>query len=103
MNVLTKVAFFNAKPGHSEALGARLRALVEPTRSELGCLRYDIHRSDEDSNLWFVYENWFAQADFDAHMRTPYVQAFMADVPELCADGITIHTGHRLTPDTDPR
>lgn len=102
MTILTKAAFFTARPGLGETLGARLLALVEPTRSELGCLRYDIHRSDEDANLWFVYENWTSQDDFDAHMRTPYVQSFMAELPDLCADGVTIHTAQRLTSNFAP-
>lgn len=103
MNILTKAAFFTARPGRGEALGARLLALVEPTRSELGCLRYDIHRSDENAGLWFVYENWATQDDFDAHMRTPYVRSFMAELPELCADGVTIHTAYRVTSNFAPR
>ena len=103
MKILTKAAFFAAKPGMGEVLGVRLLALVEPTRSELGCLRYDIHRSDEDEDSWFVYENWATQDDFDAHMRTPYVQSFMAALPDLCTDGVTIHTAYRLTSNFAPR
>lgn len=95
MSILARVAFFTVRPGRSAALGARLLALVEPTRIELGCLRYDIHRSDEKRELWLVYENWTAPENFDTHMRTPYVQSFMADLPDLGADGVrsTPHTG----------
>jgi hypothetical protein len=52
------LAFFRARRGQSEALGAALGALVEPTRLEAGCLNYDLHRSVNDANVWFVYENW---------------------------------------------
>lgn len=87
---LTNAAFFNAKPGQSEALGSHLLALVAPTRREPGCLRYDIYQSKDDPNAWFVYEDWRSQADFQAHMQTPYVEAFMKLVPELCADDVDI-------------
>lgn len=46
-----KSGVFTARPGRSAALGARLLALVEPIRIELGGLRYDIHRSDEKPEL----------------------------------------------------
>jgi len=58
MSQVTNLAFFRARRGHSEALGAALAALVEPTRLEAGCLNYDLHRSVDDADLWFVYENW---------------------------------------------
>lgn len=94
---LTNAAFFTAKPGQSESLGARLLGLVGPTRREPGCLRYDIYHSADDPDAWFVYEDWRSQADFDAHMRTPYVQAFMADVPNLCADDVEICAYRRVS------
>ncbi|WP_432613482.1 putative quinol monooxygenase [Azospirillum brasilense] len=60
-------------------------------------------RWEDDPNLWFVCENWISQADFNAHMRMPYVQDFMADVRDLCTRGVTMPTEHRLTSDTGPR
>ena len=58
MSPVTNLAFFRARSGRSEALGAALAALVEPTRLEAGCLNYDLHRSVDDADVWFVYENW---------------------------------------------
>jgi quinol monooxygenase YgiN len=34
-----------------------LPALVEPTRLEAGCLNHDLHRSINDADAWFVYQN----------------------------------------------
>jgi len=66
MSQVTNLAFFRARRGQSEALGAALAALVEPTRLEAGCLNYDLHRSVDDADLWFVYENWKATPDLIA-------------------------------------
>ena len=52
MSQVTNLAFFRARRGQSEALGAALAALVEPTRLEAGCLNYDLHRSVEDADVW---------------------------------------------------
>jgi quinol monooxygenase YgiN len=49
MSMLTKVAFFTARPGQSDALGQRLLALVGPTRQEPGCVRYDIYQSSNSA------------------------------------------------------
>ena len=92
MSILTNLAFFHAKPGRSEDLGSQLMNLVAPTRQEPGCLRYDIYRSKEDPNGWFVYEDWRSQADFDSHMQTSYVTSFMKRVPELCEGDVEICT-----------
>ncbi len=50
MSQFTNLAFFRARRGQSEALGAALAALVEPTRGEAGCLNYDLHQSLENAD-----------------------------------------------------
>ena len=86
----TNVAFFRARRGQSEALGAALAALVEPTRLEAGCLNYDLHRSVDDADLWFVYENWRSPECFDAHMQSEHLQAFLKATPDLIAGNIDL-------------
>ena len=71
---LTLVAFLRARTGQSEELGRRLNALVEPTRTEAGCINYDLHRSNEDEAVWMLYENWRSAADLDAHFEMPYLE-----------------------------
>ena len=45
----------------------------EPTRLEAGCLNYDLHRSIDDADVWFVYENWRSSEGFDAHMLSEHL------------------------------
>ena len=85
-----KLAFFRARRGQSEALGAALAALVEPTRLEAGCLNYDLHRSVDDADVWFVYENWRSPEGFDAHMLSEPLQAFLKATPDLVAGNIDL-------------
>jgi len=65
MSQVTNLAFFRVRRGQSEALGATLAAPVEPIRLEAGCLNYDLHRSVDESDVWFVYENWCSPEGFD--------------------------------------
>jgi quinol monooxygenase YgiN len=43
MSQVTLLAFFRARRGQSQSLGAALTALVEPTWLEGGCLNFVIH------------------------------------------------------------
>ncbi|MBY5645770.1 putative quinol monooxygenase [Rhizobium leguminosarum] len=90
MAELTNVAYFTAKPGRSQDLSAELLQLVTPSREEEGCLRYEIHQSNDVADVWMVLEDWRHASDFKLHMSTQYVQAFMGKVPELCVKDVEI-------------
>lgn len=92
MTQLTNVAFFRAKRDTIDQLGAHLLGLVEPTRREPGCSRYEIYQSPDDPQDWFIHENWRSPSDFDAHMRAPYIAAFMPLVPQLCERDVEIQS-----------
>ena len=80
---LTLVAFLKAKPGQADELGQRLFALSEPARAEAGNIGYDLHRSNDDSDTWMIYENWATPADLDAHFAEPYMKEFASKVGEV--------------------
>src|ERR1700681_2370990 len=90
MSRVKKLAFFRARSDNSEPLGAALAALVEPTRLEAGCLNYDLHRSVDDADVWFVYENWRSPEGFDAHMLSEHLQAFLKAMPDLVVGNIDL-------------
>ncbi|WP_342316870.1 putative quinol monooxygenase [Lysobacter sp. FW306-1B-D06B] len=90
MTELTNVAYFTAKPGRSRDLGDELLGLVAPSREEEGCLRYEIHQSNDVPDVWMVIEDWRHHSDFDLHMSTRYVKAFMAKVADLCVEDVEI-------------
>jgi quinol monooxygenase YgiN len=52
MSQVTNLAFFRARRGQSEALGAALAGLVEPTRLEAGCLNFVIHPATSTFSLY---------------------------------------------------
>jgi quinol monooxygenase YgiN len=81
---LTVVALFQAKPGRENELRAALIGLLAPTRTEAGCINYDLHSSPEDPAKFLFYENWIGKAALDAHMQSPHVQKLLPRVSELC-------------------
>jgi len=65
---VTVLALFKAKPGLEEEVKRELMALQGPTRSEEGCINYDLHQSKEDPSRFMFYENWKSQEDLDKHL-----------------------------------
>jgi quinol monooxygenase YgiN len=55
------------KEGELDTVLAALKPLVEASRSEPGCLLYQAHRSPDDPNVIFLYEQYEDEAAFQAH------------------------------------
>lgn len=86
MSHYTNIAFLQAKPDRSEALGDALRHLATQSRTEDGCLMFNVHESEARSGLWFVYEQWAERTDLDRHFETEHLQSFASRLPELLAE-----------------
>ena len=63
-----------AKPGKEEELREVLRRLLEPTRKEPGCRRYEMYAS-EQKGKFFALEIWDSRQALDEHMQTPHFKA----------------------------
>jgi quinol monooxygenase YgiN len=87
---VTVHAKIKAKPGLEEKVKGELMALVGPTRSEAGCINYDLHQSLSDKTLFMFYENWTSKEDLDKHLKTPHLEAFLAKADGLLAEPIDI-------------
>ncbi|MGV0680706.1 putative quinol monooxygenase, partial [Mycolicibacterium fortuitum] len=81
---LCNVASFRAKAGKGTDLGEKLAGLVGPSRSESGCLRYELYQADDDADRWLVVEVWRSSDDLDLHMNTAHLAEFLKEVPDLC-------------------
>jgi quinol monooxygenase YgiN len=74
---ITNVAFIRAKPGQGVALGRLLAELAPISREEAGCIDFELHRSVDNPDLWFVYENWTSRDDLDQHFKTAHLLKFV--------------------------
>ncbi|NTV57372.1 MAG: antibiotic biosynthesis monooxygenase [Deltaproteobacteria bacterium] len=73
---VTVLALVKAKAGMEEPVRNELMALVSPTRSEVGCVNYDLHQSEEDKSLFMFYENWDSMEDLERHRGSAHLKAF---------------------------
>jgi len=83
---ITVVAQIRAKEGMEEKVKQELLGLVGPTRSEKGCIKYDLHQSADKKSLFMFYENWASKEDLDEHARAPHMKAHMQKARELFAE-----------------
>ena len=80
---LTVIARLRAKPERTSELIAALDHLVEETRKERGCVRYDLYRSAEDPQVFAFYETWASRAHWEAHNASAHVGGFVGQAPDL--------------------
>src|SRR5712692_10055905 len=69
---VTLVVILRAKEGQGTLLEAELRALVNPTRKEAGCLTYDLHRSADANGSFLLHEVWATREHHTQHTRSPH-------------------------------
>ena len=73
-----------------EKLCEVLRGLIGPTRSEAGCINYDLHRDVDDPARFMFHENWVSKTALDEHLEKPYLQVFLAQTGYLLAQPVEI-------------
>ena len=66
-----------AVAGREEELATMLSKLVGPTRSEPGCLGYELNSSQEKPGAFLFYEKFASQAAVDDHINSPHFQGFL--------------------------
>lgn len=87
---VTVLAKCKAKPGMEEEVKKEIMALVAPTRSETGCINYDLHQSLDDKTLFVLYENWVSKEDLDKHLAMPYLKDFLGKADGILAEPVEI-------------
>lgn len=83
---VTVMAVMRAQPGKEAELRSLLMSLVAPTRTEVGCLNYDLHQAAEDPARFMFHENWVSKADLDRHLASPHVTAVLSALGPLVAE-----------------
>jgi quinol monooxygenase YgiN len=96
MTKLDVVALLKAKPGSEELVGAALADLAVTSRTDAGCVAYDVFASETEPGTFVTVEQWDSQADLDAHMASPHLAEAFAEAGSHLAETPAIHTLRRL-------
>lgn len=84
-SLITVTAEIRAKEGCEEQLRSELVSLITPTRSEPGCLSYDLYQSPDTKSCFMFYESWKSQKDLEEHLQKPHIKIFIKKAGELFA------------------
>ena len=52
--------------------------IVADSRTEEGCVNYDVHQAIDDPTVFVWHETWRDRAAFDEHLEKPYFKEFFA-------------------------
>jgi len=88
--MITLIALVKAKKGMEETVKQELLSLVKPTKSEPGCISYDVHQATDDQSLFLFYENWKTMEDLEKHSEMPHLKAFRQKADRLLAKPIEV-------------
>ena len=88
---LQVVATITAKPGSEDVVRDALTELVDGTRTEEGCMVYELFQSGADPLVFVTVETWRGPEDLDAHRHTPHLKKAFAALGEHLAGPPAIH------------
>jgi len=91
-NGIRVVARLTARADKIDALRSLLLGLLEPTRAESGCIRYELlHNLSDPADFTFV-EEWTGEEALQAHFNTEHLLDARSRFPDLLAAEADIRT-----------
>lgn len=83
-----------SQPAHRQQVQQLLLQLVEPVRSEPGCLYYHIFQQAEDPDAFLIVAGWVNDEAVDAHPTHPHVPGVVERLLPLLASPNPIENLH---------
>jgi quinol monooxygenase YgiN len=93
---VTVLVRIRARQGMERSVERELVALLASTRSETGCINFDLHRASDDATLFMVHENWVSEEDLSAHFEMPYIREWLAKSESLLAEPMELTRWRRV-------
>lgn len=85
--ILAKVRL---KPGTNVSFYDQTARLVALTRTEEGCLSFNIHHNADSTGVLIMHEIFSNEAAFQQHLKKPYVMAWFKRLDTLKAAPIEV-------------
>ncbi len=70
LHVLARII---ARPDTIDEVKQILTGMIEPTRREPDCLKYELYQNDEDPTDFTFVEEWTDAAALDRHAAAPHI------------------------------
>lgn len=82
IRVVTHITVHTGKEENAKTL---LKELVAATRTEAGCIRYELLQSNIVSNEFALLEEWESEEAFNAHLNAPPVEEALLESRDILA------------------
>lgn len=76
MSEITVVANIITSPDKIDFVKNELKKLVDITRTEEGCLKYDLHQDGENPAHFMFYEKWESDEFLDKHINSQHLKNY---------------------------
>lgn len=93
MSKITVIAKVVAKKDSLEIVKSELLKLIAPTRTEDGCIEYNLHQDNEDPAVFIFHEIWESLACLENHMSTDHFRNYVNTVGSLIEEKVV----HKMT------
>ena len=93
--MLVNAVIYTFPADKAEEAATTLRSLRDGSRSEPGCITFDVSRSVDDANAFVLYEEWRDQAALDEHYKTEHFATFGINGVRVLASN---RLAHRCVP-----
>ena len=90
------VATFTAKDGKANELQEAMYALIEPTRKEAGCIRYELNQSLDNPNIFTMIERFKDKDAFESHSNQPHLENFKENAIKDLVKSMSINLYNEL-------
>ncbi|MCI8496741.1 MAG: antibiotic biosynthesis monooxygenase [Clostridiales bacterium] len=88
-------AKFTVKPDQIEAFVKKAVELVIRTKSEPGCVSYELCQDREQKHVFAMVEKWADDAALQTHLRSEGFNAMLPGIKALCSEEVQI-TPHEV-------
>ncbi len=91
------VCTVRAQPEHCDRVCELLLELVDPARSEAGCLYYDLYQERDLPDTFVLLDGWASEAALASHAIHPNVTRVVKQLTPLLASPLEIMHSRRMT------
>jgi quinol monooxygenase YgiN len=74
---------FEPRPGNESAFREELLRVVEPSRTETGCMSLHVFESVRQPFTFAIHSEWKDEAAFELHAQMPHTVRFVKAAAEL--------------------
>lgn len=91
--MISITAIIKSKKEHIIEVQNMITHLVNETRKETACIRYDLHTTE---NVFIIWEEWQDQIGLDLHNNQPYIADFISKSQNLLSSPVLVYKTEQI-------